>query len=106
MEGALSRTVSLEERLGASRQWLTLANAPERLATSIDLIVTGDTWSCAENDSSAFSQEGGKNWPQKRQASHAAAECGAGSRPYPRYPSRGVANQYHIYSQHSACICK
>lgn len=65
MEGALSRTVSLKERLGASGQWLTLANAPERLATSIDLIMTGGTWSCAENDSSAFSQEGEKNWPQK-----------------------------------------
>ena len=65
MEGALSGIVSVKVRSGASRDRLTLANAPERLATSIDLIVTADTWSCVENDSSAFPQEGKKIGPKK-----------------------------------------
>lgn len=65
MEGALSMIVSSKVLLGGSRAWLTLANAPERLATSIDLIVTGETWSCVENDSSAFSQDGKKIGPRQ-----------------------------------------
>lgn len=66
MEGTLSTIVSLKVRFWALGTRLTLANAPERLATSIGLIVTGDTWSCVENDSPASSGQWlKKNWPQK-----------------------------------------
>lgn len=44
--------------------------------------------------------------PKKGKRTKQPAECGAGSRLHPRYPSRGVTNQYHIYSQHFACVCK
>lgn len=104
MEGALSRFVNCKVRIWVLEACLTLANAPERLATSIDLIATRDTRSCVGNDSSAFSEE----WLKKigpKKCERAMQPPSAEPVPvlHPRYSSRGVTNHCRIYSQHFGC---